>query len=266
MNRKVDVSSHAADQGYFWGAVVCIITAAFLTPPAQADLTILNGNYQVQTYAQYQQQTVGGLVRYITTDNQGNVLVGHGDWPSSVVIASEGNASILTGGLSNVQGLEWTGGSSYGDFVYVANTGSSNIKKVDLSGNVTTFAALPDQPLVLALDTTGNYDNKLFTAAWRSTNIYRINESGSVSLFTNLSGITDGFPLDIAIDPTGRYNGSMYLSLTCRTPITREFFPLIRKATLPSIDQAVTGDHIWHSIPHPERISEVIFLSAEEAE
>lgn len=213
MNRKVDISSHTAGQGYFWGAVVCIITAAFLAPPAQAELTILNGSYQVQTYAQYQQTSAGGRAKYIEVDNSGNTYVTH-DASNLMQIAANGDVSVLASAFHNLQGVEYTGGTSYGNFVYSAEVNTESIKKVSASGDVTTFASLPDQPLVLALDRTGNYGSQLYAATRYSTKIYSINESGSVSLFTNLSGITDGFPLDIAIDPTGRYNGSMYLSLT----------------------------------------------------
>lgn len=214
MDRKERFSRQgSANHRVLQSAAVFMMAAIGMLAPARAELTILNGNYQVETYAQYQQQTVGGLVRYMTADSQGNVYIGHGASPSSVVVASEGSTSVLATGFGNLQGVEWTGGSSYGDFVYIANTYGQNIKKVDTSGNVSTFATLPYEPLVLALDGSGNYGNKLYAATRNSTRIYSINASGGVSQFANLGSLTDGFPLDIAIDPTGRYNGSMYVCL-----------------------------------------------------
>ena len=198
----------------YFSVIALTVCAAILLPGhAAGAITMLNTNYTVEAFAEYQQEAFGGLVRHMTTGDAGTVYIGHGAIPSSIVAATDDNVSILATGFNNIQGVEWTGGTSYGDNVYAAEVGTSSIVKVDTSGNASTFRPLPEQPLVVALDKTGNYGNQLYAATRNSSRIYSIGESGSLSEFLNISTLTDGFPLDLAFDTTGRYNGYMYLSL-----------------------------------------------------
>ena len=214
MCKNKNLSIRVAGNHYSFKVIAVLTFAAILfVQQALCDLTMLDTNYTVEAFAEYQQESVGGLVRYMTADNTGKVYVGHGAATSSIVVASKDNVSVLAAGFNNIQGVEWAGGTSYGDNVYAAEVGTSSIVKVDASGSASTFRTLPEEPLVVALDKTGNYGNQLYAATRNSSRIYSIGESGSLSEFLNISTLTDGFPLDLAFDTTGRYNGYMYLSL-----------------------------------------------------
>jgi len=195
-----------------WLTVLLLMGVIIMVQPVRGDLTIQSGNYQIETYAVYQQTSSGGRAKFITSDNAGNIYVTHDE--ANLMIASNGSASVLASGFNNLQGIEWTGGTLYGDFLYAAEVDTHRIKQIDISGNVSTFASLSQQPIAIAHDSTGNYDNELFVATRSSSKIYGIDEFGSESEFLNIGALTDGSPLDLAFDSTGSYNGYMYMSLS----------------------------------------------------
>jgi len=215
MSKKKTISMYTAGNRSRINAVV-LLASVLLVQHAWCEITLLDANYKVESFAEYQQTSSIGLARHMTADGEGKVYVSHGNaggLASSIMVASQNNVSKLISGTNNFQGITWTGGTSYGDNLFIAETAANEIKKSNALGNVSTFRNLAEQPLVVEVDRTGNYNNQLYAGTRYSTILYSISESGSLSEFVNLSTLTDGSPLDMAFDTTGRYNGYMYLSL-----------------------------------------------------
>ena len=189
---------------------VLIFSVLLLVQHAIGEITMLNANYKVEPFAQYQLTASLGITRYITTDSSGGVYISH---DKLVHVTSDGSVSVLPSSFNNPQGITWGGGTSYDNFLYVTEAGTGSIKKVDSAGNVTTFRSLPEDPLAVVIDRYGNFGNKLYAGTWNSTILYSITESGGLSEFVDISALTDGNPCEITFDPTGRYNGYMYMTL-----------------------------------------------------
>ena len=97
----------------------------------------------------------------------------------------DGTASEFIGGFNAIRGIVWAGGTNFGDYLYLVGSKENGaIYKIDVNGAVSNFAsrycASP-----LGLDKTGNYGGNLYTATSCQDHTYKINTSGSVSMFTN---------------------------------------------------------------------------------
>jgi streptogramin lyase len=93
--------------------------------------------------------------------------------------------------------------------VYVSDTGTGSIKKIDLTNTVTTIASSLNQPYGLAVDA----NNNVYVAETGAQRIRKIDSSGVVTVFagSGSAGSANGqgtaasfwYPTGIAIDPNG---------------------------------------------------------------
>jgi hypothetical protein len=186
-----------------------------------------NGNGNIALFRQ-----PGGAV----LDSAGNLYVA--DTGNSMIrkITPTGTVSTLAGSANNQSYRDGNGTDAWfnspssvtidgGGSLYVADTGNSVIRKIDLAGNVTTFAGTAgvrgsvdgngpaarfNQPTGIAADTGGN----LFVADTLNQVIRKISPNGAVSTLAGLTGVSgsaDGTgadalfnnPLGVAVDSLG---------------------------------------------------------------
>ncbi len=206
-------------------ALIAII-AIFLNNQAHA-ITLNDANYKVETYAQFQTTDIGrgpGL-ETIRFDNAGNIYLLQ-RWGSTIYkIDQNKNSSLLATFTGDAKAMEYGGGGAYGDNLYMTLRGETvwddTIVRVDMSGNVTTFGDMspPAHGVTpLALDTTGNYGNMLYTSTSGQDKTYSISPTGNKSLFGNFPGWTDGGgPHGIDFDDYGNFGGKMFMTTSYGT-------------------------------------------------
>lgn len=157
----------------------------------------------------------------VAVDQQGNLYVA--DWKNYRIrkIDTSGTVSTLAGsGTQGQQNGTATQAQFYGAYgiaidstgnVFVADTEVHKIRKIDTSGNVTTFAgtgaagyvdgpansAQFDNPMTLRFDSTGN----LYVADAFNNKIRKIDTSGKVSTVVTTTNFS--IPTGIALDSVG---------------------------------------------------------------
>lgn len=192
--------------------ILIVVFMAAVCASAFGEITLLDNRYKVETVAVYNQGLYKGRVKYIAADAEGRVYLTHDD--SEMLVAENGVVSVLSTGFKNLQGVTWGGGTSFGNYAYAAEVNTRKIRKIDNQTNASTLVTLPQQPLLVAIDRTGNYGNQMYAATRNSTKIYSISNGGTFSEFVDLSALTGGWPFDMAFDTTGRFGGKLYISLS----------------------------------------------------
>lgn len=194
--------------------VVFLTLAAVLTlqTPLFADLTVLDSRYKAEIFVN-NYDAASQKTRDMVSDSEGNLYLTHEVTGTINKVSPTGEVTVgWVSGLSNPCGIEYTGGSAYGDYLYVNTLNNNAVYKVDLNGNKTLFSSDISESTMIALDRGGHYGNKLYATTSTRDRIYSISQSGSNQIFSNyfynLSGCIQG----IAIAPNGTYNNSMYIS------------------------------------------------------
>jgi len=173
-------------------------------------LEILEAGYVSETYATYSEVGVQRSPYQMVFADNGNLYVTQLKDDSIWCISPDGIASRFTSGLNDAQGIVWGGGTSYGDYLYVAANG--RIVRVGLDGTKANFATRYCAG-ALGLDGTGNYRGHLYTTTGCQDHTYRVDTSGNVTMFTNWPGWIDGGgPHDVSFDNRGNYGGLMYVA------------------------------------------------------
>jgi len=184
---------------------LCIFSTDVLS-----ELTVLDPGFQVEEYATY--QFINGRPKFIEMDSSDNLYVTH-DGGNLVRITTDTNNSILASGFQNLQGIDWGGGTSYGDFLYTAEVVTKRVNKIDVNGNDSTFTTLPDDPLSVEIDRQGNYNNQMYVGTRFSSRIYSVDNTGQSSVFKDFTSVSNNGSIDISFDPTGSFQGNMYVTL-----------------------------------------------------
>ena len=130
--------------------------------------------YVAETYISYSHamQSSGGM----TFDSDGNMYVTYRGGGTIDRITPDKNVTTFATGLLEPRDIFWAGGTDYGNYLYVADhagSGLGKIARVDLSGNVTTFASL-NSPQGVEIDRVGSYGGFLYTGPRVSDHIDRI--------------------------------------------------------------------------------------------
>lgn len=104
----------------------------------------------------------------ITFDTHGNLYLSQwGDYNSNegaiYRISPDRSSTKWADGLGTPRRMVWSGGTAYGDYLYVTDATSKNISRVDLDGNVSTFASVSAMPHCLVLDRIGDYGGYMYT-------------------------------------------------------------------------------------------------------
>jgi hypothetical protein len=112
---------------------------------------------------------------------------------------------------NTTSGLEWAGGTSYGDYLYV--TANTTLLRIAPDGTSVTFASGLPGASEVAIDRTGDYGGYLYVSTGGTDRIYRVDTDGSVSVFSNWPGSTSGGgPMGVEFDEIGHYGGLMYVA------------------------------------------------------
>ena len=176
---------------------------------------VLESGYDVETYASYAVPGAGKIFNMIFGDSE-NLYVSHKHGQVIYKVSPEAQVSVFASGFGPM-GIEWGGGTDYGNYLYVADGGVpyGQIRKIAPDGTVSGFASFGPPRHGLghaAIDRTGNYGGLFYTATASQDHTYSVTTSGSISMFSDFPGWKDGGgPGDIAFDTTGNYGGFMYM-------------------------------------------------------
>ena len=172
-------------------------------------ITILEPGYTTQTYAQFAPTT--RQTYSMAFDNAGSLYLAQPYDDKIWKVATDGTATQFVDAPSIGSGLEWTGGTAYGDFLYA--TAHSKLLKVAPDGTYSTFGSGLPAASEVAVDTSGNYAGQLYVSTGGQDHIYSINPAGGVTKFTDWPGWTDGGgPIGMEFAPSGDYAGLMYVA------------------------------------------------------
>ena len=199
---------------------VCLVLLLILFAYSSSQgLEVLDPKYEVETLFSLS-STDWPWVKGMTFDSSENLylVTGHGGG-MIYKITPDGVMSQFSGGLSNPQQIAWGGDTSFGNNLYVADNYTSAIVGVGLDGSSSTFSTLAAQPIAVTLDRTGNFGNKMYIGTRNSAGIVSVTDTGLDQPFVQFYGLSDGWPLDIAIDPGTRYGGLMYLTMYSPTDV-----------------------------------------------
>jgi hypothetical protein len=188
--------------------IVVAVTVLVLCGHAGA-VNVLEPGYTVQTYSSYVDSGIG--TGSMTFDNAGNLYMVQFGNSKLWRITPNKTAGILASGFDTTSGIEWTGGTGYGNFLYT--TSNTTLKKVGTDGSVSSFASGLPGASEAAVDRTGHYGGNLYVSTGSQDHIYSVSTTGVVSLWSNWPGSADsGGPVGIDFDTSGSYNGAMYVA------------------------------------------------------
>lgn len=183
-------------------------------------LIVLDTDYTVETYATYSCPETPSAPSGMTFDAHGNLYLSQwGDYNSNegVIyrISPDRSATKWSDGLGTPRRMVWSGGTAYGEYLYVTDATSRNIARIDLDGNVSTFVSVSAMPHSLILDRTGDYGGFMYTATRGQDHTYRITTGGTATMFSNFPNTVPGGPMDMDFDPGTDYGGLMYMATDC---------------------------------------------------
>jgi hypothetical protein len=191
------------------GLVVAVVLFLVVSNIANA-LQLNQPGYTIQQYATYSKPGLDGM-KDMTFDDQGNLYAVHYSDSSVWRITPSGNASAFVSGLYQPDGIEWTGQTAFGDYLYVTN--GSSLVRVSKSGIKSDFGGSFPTGSDVAVDRTGNYGGNLFVATGGQDHIYYENTAGDVTMFSNWPDWTNGGgPDDIAFDNVGNFGSDLYIA------------------------------------------------------
>ena len=174
-------------------------------------LIIHEPGYVGETYAKYSPTTT--QTHSMTFDNTGRLYTNQPYDDKIYQILTDGTVNQFASIGDTTSGFEWTGGTSYGDYLYV--TANTTLVRIAPDGTSSTFASGFPAASEAAVDRTGNYGGFLYISTGGQDRIYRVDTSGGVSVFSNWPGTTNGGgPLGMEFDETGEYGGLMYVGTT----------------------------------------------------
>ena len=192
-------------------ALLLLITLSVVTGLTQG-FEVLHPEYGFEVYVSFEEANIP-WIRGIDFDSVGNLyFVTEG---RVFRITPDGDVSVFaTEGLSSIpQGVIWTGGTVYGDNLYLANADYDNVLRINPDGSTFSFCTFDAEPLGLGIDRVGNYGGKLYVGTRYPGEIYSVSETGEKEFFLAVTEPSDAHVNDFAFDPTGMYGGLMFISI-----------------------------------------------------
>ena len=178
-------------------------------------LVVFDPNYTAEIYATYSGSNVG-IPHDMTFGDSNNLYITQRSNGGVIWCVDEHGVTIqFVSGLNKPRGIDWGGGTGYGDYLYVALTGVDKLVKISTTGIVSHFSRVVDSPAPVEIDRVGNYGNFLYTATFGWDKTYKVTTGGSVIKFSNFPGdYGNAGPFAIGFDPSSDYEGSMYIGTT----------------------------------------------------
>ena len=199
----------------FFSIISAIAVFLSLCGAVQA-VEVFDCRYVAETYITYSKPQIGSP-RGMVFDDDGNLYVVQYTDESVWKVTPAIQASEFVSGLDLPKGIAWTGGTSYGEYLYVSS--SERIIRISLDGTRANFANMPDDgTTVISVDKTGKYGGYLYTGDASTDRIYQVDINGNVTTFGNFPGWTaGGGPYGIDFDIGTNYLGSMYVATSFTT-------------------------------------------------
>ncbi|MCF7954854.1 MAG: PEP-CTERM sorting domain-containing protein [Phycisphaerae bacterium] len=208
-----------------------VLTLTFITISTTAlAVPVPPAGYQIESVAEYATGDLGAPYDF-AIDSDGVIYVSQrGDASVNYVngsitrIGSGGVETRWVDNINNARSIVWTGGTGFGDNLYFVESGTRIVKKTDLDGNVSSLTGYISQgPVCIDIDRNGSFGGDIFGAPRGTDCIQRITPDGSVSQFSPWPGLSSGGVVDIAISPTSRYDGDIFVAFD-DTPNSRDGF------------------------------------------
>jgi len=201
-------------------SIILTIAVAIVSTQVSAAPLINDTNYKIETYASFDSSGMGGIYGS-GFDGQGSLYVTY--LGTQDVSYQNGSIAKITpsdvttrwaDNLSKPTRVVWTGGTDYGDKMYVMEYLKDKVKILDGQGNHSSFATVYHSPVSLALDRSGNYGNMLYAGTSSHHGIHSITTSGTVSQLGNFPGdLSGGGFRDMEFSPTAKYGGNMFVGM-----------------------------------------------------
>lgn len=194
--------------------VIAAIAMVFMMCGSVLALDVLEPGYSTQVYGSFSNANWdNGSMAF---DGSGNLYMGSFSDGNVWRISPGGSATVFVSGLNMGSGIKWAGGTSYGNYLYI--TSGNNLNRVGTDGTVSQFASGFPATSEVAVDRTGKYGGYLYVSTGGQDHIYRVTTGGSVSMWSNWPGWTDGGgPTGLDFDTTGNYGYSMYVATNFNT-------------------------------------------------
>ncbi len=171
--------------------------------------TIYEPGYTVEHYVTFSP----GWSQHMTFDDSGNLYTIHKGSGNITKIAPDKTMTNFASGLHGIDDIVWTGGTAFGDHLYV-NVKPNSIKKIDLNGNITHLGNITE-PSFMGIDRSGLFGGNVIFGISGQDALYQINTSNQISLFNPWPTPTGGGgPEDMAmkLGNTGPLAGRMFLT------------------------------------------------------
>ena len=184
-------------------------------------------------------------------------------------VQSDGTTSIFSTGFSYPTSIE-----SYGNDLFISNSGDGTITKIDQSGNITPFLSgfsSPNGPFGISIDSSGN----LYFVDHGSGNLYSSDQLGNVTNIGSVSpfgGVFTGVGYDGTLFVSDVNYGSLYSIDTSNnmslfaSGFEGKTHPPFNGPNDMAFDSSgsmyiADGDNIWKVSVVPEPISSILFIT-----
>lgn len=188
---------------------ILIVLLALAAPSLVQGLTVLEPGYNVEIYTVYGPAKTHTYS--MTFDNAGYLHLSQPYDNEMWRVSPEGAVTHAVAFNDTISGCEWTGGTAYGDFVYV--TVMHEVLRIGPDGAASIFARGLPAASEIAVDPSGAYGGYLYVTTGGQDHIYSVDPNGRVSKFTDWPGRTNGGgPVGIEFDRHGNYGFLMFVA------------------------------------------------------
>lgn len=187
----------------------CLLVCLVLQTVSKADIQVVDPGYKAEVWLNLT-STYVGEVRDMTFDASNNLYLTTrwGGTITKVTPEKQANRNWATG-LDNPIGIAYTGGSTYGNNLYVSCIGNGKVVKIDMNGNKTDFSSLGGVESI-GFDNTGQYGSKLYVGTSGGDRIYSLSTTGASTVFSNSFYDLHGSIQEITFANSADYGYGMY--------------------------------------------------------
>ena len=174
---------------------------------------VFDSDYVVETYVTYPHSTQTS--KGMASDSSGNLYVTYEAGGTIDRVSPDKTVTTIATGLLAPRDIVWTGGTAYGNYLYVADhagIGFGKIARVNPTGGYTKFVDIRS-PQGIGIDRWGNYGGYLYTGPRVNDHVDRLLPNGTLERFCDFPYGAPGGPTHFAFDPGTLYGGLMYVTV-----------------------------------------------------